>query len=57
MDPNATLAVIRDLQNELASTEDHITAHEIADELSGAIASLDYWLSNGGFLPEDWQQR
>ena len=28
-----------------------------ADDLADAFEAIDSWLSNGGFLPQDWQKK
>jgi len=52
MDPNATLADIRQAINTLNDHEDRDVA-----ALVSAVDALDSWLSGGGFLPNDWQPR
>jgi hypothetical protein len=47
MDPNATLAAIREL---LASDTPDVI------ELAELMEALDMWLSRGGFLPTDWER-
>jgi alkyl hydroperoxide reductase subunit AhpC len=49
MDPNVTLLRIRDL---VSNT--HLIGDEV-DELADLIDALDGWISNGGFLPSDWE--
>jgi len=51
MDPDACLNEIRRLVD-IAFSEGLDSAQE--DELVDRIASLDRWLSSGGFLPKDW---
>ena len=49
MDPDATLAEIRDiLKNQ--------RPRESAERLRELIESLDQWLSKGGFPPEAWKK-
>jgi hypothetical protein len=52
MDPNATLAEIRRLN------EDHANYGELNDtdteRLVELVEGLDNWLSSNGFLPEAW---
>jgi len=50
MDPDATLAEIRALIK--AAPLD-----ECWDRLAELIESLDEWISRGGFLPSDWDQK
>lgn len=53
MDPNKTLAAIREILYE----ESEATQEEDLQNLCDLMESLDEWLSNGGFLPADWQGR
>ena len=52
MDPNATLAKIREMAVEILSDEDSATYREV--ELAEMIRHLDDWLSKGGFPPRGW---
>lgn len=54
MDPNATLADIRMLvlQNSMGKLD-----HEQVNILIAAVATLDRWLTIGGFPPDDWKPR
>jgi hypothetical protein len=59
MDPNATLASIRELISDIdrrARDGEHIGADR-AYALIEPIEALDTWLSRGGFLPTDWERR
>lgn len=47
MDPNATLAAIR----EITGRDEHADP-----ELAELVDALDQWLSKGGFLPAAWQR-
>lgn len=55
MDPDAALAVIRELAAEINEAGpdalDEIAAMRLADHVTG----LDQWLTKGGFLPADWK--
>lgn len=52
MDPTATLTEIRELaESARLVPEGTGTAYDLAEKVS----DLDGWLSNGGFLPEQWQ--
>ena len=57
MDPDATLALIREALAETAmaadgdSNDDEIAA---AHKLRDGVEALDEWLSKGGFLPAAW---
>ena len=50
MDPNVSLANIREMLEEYHRTG--FVFH--TDRLFDHIEDLDHWLSNGGFLPADW---
>jgi len=54
MDPNKTLTNIRAILTEMdrARTREEFTS--LADELTWMIKDLDQWLTNGGFLPTEW---
>lgn len=55
MDPNATLARIRELTASLLDSDaDPGTAASIGDQLAEHVQALDEWLSKGGFLPRAW---
>ena len=51
MDPNATLAIIR---NNIDAIVNDIEADIV--ELAEAFEVLDSWLNKGGFLPTDWER-
>jgi hypothetical protein len=50
MDPNATLTELR----ELVAFDDPAA---VAEEMAERIEALDAWLTNGGFLPDEWQHK
>jgi hypothetical protein len=50
MDPNATLARIRELCREIP-----LDAPDEAAELAELVGSLDEWITRGGYLPAVWQ--
>jgi hypothetical protein len=55
MDPNTTLARIKticDKWEEWGTLE--MDPLETLDELTELVQSLDEWLSNGGFRPDNW---
>lgn len=54
MDPNAALAVLRELAeaSDTASDEDRAA---MAVEFGDYFRSLDAWLTSGGFPPREWQ--
>lgn len=51
MDPNTTLAAIRELIREIDDADDP-RAH--LDALASNVEALDEWLTKGGFLPDAW---
>ena len=51
MDPNATLAEIRQLVQAVADGD---TTNEDALALAAKFDELDEWLSTGGFIPKSW---
>lgn len=53
MDPDKCLEELRGLVCELAERYDFPL---VVDELLERITALDGWLSEGGFLPKDWQK-
>lgn len=57
MDPNAALKMMRLRAEELLSGT-HTSNDEEIDaglELAEYACALDEWLTNGGFMPEDWK--
>jgi len=60
MDPNATLARIRETRRQFDAAERdglNTTALHLAQELAEAIEDLDAWITRGGFLPDDWRPK
>ena len=55
MDPTANLKEQRDLLRKFRA-RNRLTAGEAA-RLAELVDSLDEWISNGGFLPEQWSKR
>lgn len=54
MDPNTALTDIRQLVKQYNSDGDW---HQLdADLLVDRIEALDKWITNGGFLPDDWKE-
>ena len=56
MDPNATLALLRDaaaLVLHLADTDDNGVLEPVV-EMAELVDALDTWLTRGGFLPDAW---
>jgi hypothetical protein len=57
MDPNATLAAIRELVKQIDNTDRgsaNIDLVDLALDLIELVDGLDQWLSKGGFLPSAW---
>lgn len=52
MDPDEVLRTIREIVQRITE-DDHVESD--LDELADAFESLDLWLSNGGFLPDEWK--
>lgn len=52
MDPNATLAAIRDVLSRLQNADE--SRDGMLDELEIHVRALDDWITNGGFLPTAW---
>lgn len=57
MDPNYTLARLRNLQSRLNKTSNPDAAGEVALDIAVLAGKLDAWLSNGGELPDDWKPK
>jgi hypothetical protein len=57
MDPDSTLAALRDLISRLRSAATTDTKADLADELADTVDDLDGWLTRGGFLPRAWADR
>jgi len=60
MDPNATLQELRELAGETIKEWEHPETTEIITPehylLAQKIKRLDDWISNGGFVPTDWDK-
>lgn len=56
MDPNATLKIMRQLTKRVQSRPNVTATDADAHELAAALVDLDEWLSNGGFLPQEWSR-
>lgn len=56
MDPTQALADARQALDDYRHSGAAVLAITAADKLSAAFDALDGWLSNGGFLPAQWQQ-
>ncbi|APB01697.1 hypothetical protein [Nocardia seriolae] len=60
MDPNAALSEIRSLVKRYSEIQvwDVHDLRDVVDiliELTGHFDGLDQWLSQGGFLPKEWE--
>lgn len=53
MDPNAALQELREAYNEV---QDGTLTIEDAERFVVLFDGLDNWLSEGGFLPSDWDE-
>ena len=60
MDPNATLAKMRQLANMILSDEGGLEdvgdLEDAAHDLAEHVEALDGWLRQGGFLPKAWER-
>jgi hypothetical protein len=61
MDPNTCLATIRSLAARIISYDisvpfDTDEYEEKTMELAEHMQALDAWITNGGFLPQDWNK-
>ena len=54
MDPNETLAGLREALNRYHEAPDEAAEAEAAEDAAVAAEALDAWLSRGGFLPAAW---
>ena len=57
MDPDATLADIRQLLSAFDAAIHMDDAYAVACDLKVAMEALDNWIMAGGFLPADWAPR
>ena len=53
MDPNELLRRLREIAVDYYAGDK--SAHATAQEMVYEFESLDEWLTNGGFLPADWE--
>lgn len=57
MDPDITLAMLRVARVQFESSPEHSAAEQAAAlDIAESARALDEWLSQGGFLPEDWKR-
>ena len=54
MDPNATLAQIREALTTYRANLYSKAGREALQDLAELVEALDGWLSGGGFLPNEW---
>lgn len=58
MDPDAALARIRELVEEITqridADEEFDHVDDEANEVADIFRGLDEWIKKGGFLPKDW---
>lgn len=60
MDPTETLRLARHALQRFLAASDGASAddeHAAASDLAEAFSALDEWLSRGGFLPLQWDER
>lgn len=56
MDPNKCLKDIRAHIENAGATENQREYFDCLDEVATLFLSLDNWLTQGGFKPDDWNQ-
>lgn len=56
MDPNKTLAGIREAATDMGVSNTETEFADAAFRLRDAITGLDTWVTGGGFLPNEWFQ-
>jgi hypothetical protein len=57
MDPNATLAELRQLVDDVALCDKYDPpSYETTNRMADLFDALDNWLRAGGCLPEDWER-
>jgi hypothetical protein len=57
VDPDETLAQLREAIEAVWAAESSVAAAAAADHVAEYAAALDQWLSRGGFLPAAWSRR
>jgi hypothetical protein len=60
MDPNATLAELREMLNgylEDIELTGGVIQEEAATRIAERFLALDLWLCKGGFLPAAWERK
>lgn len=56
MDPNVSLATIRDAILDYSATPNTDEAIDAANRALSAFSALDAWLRTGGRLPDRWRR-
>ena len=54
MDPNKCLEDIRKLITNAGTSENQREYFDCLDEVATLFQTLDVWLTQGGFKPDDW---
>jgi len=57
VNPDSTLEGIRGIVSAVRSGEHPEAAFRQLDNLAQLVASLDAWLSRGGYLPDAWREK
>lgn len=57
MDPDELLVALRDCAQDIINGTDEYTFAETANTMAEKFEALDTWITNGGFLPSDWQSQ
>ena len=56
MDPDVTLARLRELAKEIHAEELREDVSDLAEEMATLFEGLDKWMSNRNFVPKDWRR-
>lgn len=56
MDPNTTLAELREYVRKVLYAPEELDNDDIGDEICERFEALDNWIARGGFLPDAWKQ-
>jgi hypothetical protein len=61
MDPNATLKELRAMVQDAlriinSENADRCGYSDMLNDIAVHVDRLDYWISHGGFLPNDWNR-
>jgi len=57
MDPQANLMEQLQISQDIQQITDIQELVNLGDRLSSLVISLNTWIQNGGFLPQDWQNK